>query len=79
MLTTRHASMHSGTERWVTNLIWQSFTLELVEITADNKDGPAMAKQFGEIVDRTEAVYTCVVIYFTTDVHTIQSQYTLNT
>ena len=65
MLTTRHASMHSATERWVTNLIWQSFTLELVEITTDNK---AMAKQFGEIVDRTEAVYACGVIYFTTDV-----------
>jgi len=41
--------------------------LELVEINADNKDGPAMAKQFGEIVDHTEAAYKCVVIYFTTD------------
>ena len=66
-LTTRHAGMDSATERWVTNLTWQSFTLELVEITADNKDGPAMAKQFGEIVDHTETAYECVVIYFTTD------------
>jgi hypothetical protein len=56
-------SMHSATERWVNNLIWQSFTLELV----DNKDGPAMAKHFGKIVDCTEATYKCVVIYFTTD------------
>ena len=62
-LTTRHAGMHSATERWVTNLTWQSFTLELVEITTDNKDGPAMAKQFGEIVPegQTMALHSFVL------------------
>ena len=45
----------------------QSYTLELVEVTASNKDGPAMADQYEAIIDRVEAKYKCIVIYFTTD------------
>jgi hypothetical protein len=45
----------------------QSYTLQLVNVMSDNKDNPAMADQFEIIIDRVEAKYDCVVIYFTTD------------
>ncbi|KZP23372.1 hypothetical protein FIBSPDRAFT_737740 [Athelia psychrophila] len=49
------------------NIDGNSYTLDLIEITGDDKHGIAMAMQFGEIVDRVEAEYGCVVVYFTTD------------
>ena len=41
--------------------------LELVEVTSQNKDGPAMADQFEAIIDHIEDKYGCIVIYFATD------------
>jgi len=32
-----------------------------------DKSGPGMCKQFGEIIDRIEAKYGCVVVYLITD------------
>lgn len=49
------------------NIDGKSYALDLVEITADDKHGIAMAMQFGELVDRVEASYDCTVVYFTTD------------
>ena len=42
--------------------------LELMEITAQNKDGVAMANQYEKIINHIEAEYHCQVIYFTTNV-----------
>ena len=47
--------------------IVQSYTLELMEVTAHSKDGVAMADQFEKIIDCVETEYGCKVIYFTTD------------
>ena len=41
--------------------------LELVKVTSQNKDGPAMADQFEAIINRIEDRYGCIVIYFATD------------
>ncbi|KIM77089.1 hypothetical protein PILCRDRAFT_12274 [Piloderma croceum F 1598] len=49
------------------NIDYKSYTLELVEVTSNNKDGPAMADQFKSIIDCIETKYNCIVIYFTTD------------
>ena len=49
------------------NVDGKSYTLDLIEVTGDDKHGIAMAMQFGEIVDRVEEQYGCVVVYFTTD------------
>ncbi|KZP27364.1 hypothetical protein FIBSPDRAFT_948639 [Athelia psychrophila] len=49
------------------NIDGKSYTLDLIEITGDDKHGIAMAMQFGEIVDHVEVEYSCVVVYFTTD------------
>ncbi|KAJ6607318.1 hypothetical protein B0H10DRAFT_2227978 [Mycena sp. CBHHK59/15] len=44
-----------------------SYLIELVEVTALNKDGPALCEQFGAMIDRVEVKYGCIIIYFTTD------------
>lgn len=49
------------------NIDGKSYSLDLVEITADDKHGVAMAMQFGQIIDRVEIEYGCTVVYFTTD------------
>ncbi|KAJ7253812.1 ribonuclease H-like domain-containing protein [Mycena rebaudengoi] len=49
------------------NVDYKSYTLELVDITAEDKGGPGMAKIFADIIDRMEAKYGCVVVYFITD------------
>lgn len=49
------------------NIDGKSYPLDLIEITADDKHGVAMAIQFGETIDRVEAEYSCTVVYFTTD------------
>ncbi|KAJ6618888.1 hypothetical protein B0H10DRAFT_1218947 [Mycena sp. CBHHK59/15] len=41
--------------------------LELIEVTALKKDGPALCEQFADMIDRIELRYGCVIIYFTTD------------
>ncbi|KAJ7258428.1 ribonuclease H-like domain-containing protein, partial [Mycena haematopus] len=43
------------------------YTLELDDATAQSKDGPALCKLFGEMIDRVEGKYDCFVIYFGTD------------
>lgn len=45
----------------------QSYLIELVEVTALNKDGPALCEQFAAMIDRVEVKYGCIIIYFTTD------------
>ncbi|KAJ6600935.1 ribonuclease H-like domain-containing protein [Mycena sp. CBHHK59/15] len=44
-----------------------SYLIELVEVTALNKDGPALCEQFAAMIDRVEVKYGCIIIYFTTD------------
>ncbi|KAJ6576288.1 ribonuclease H-like domain-containing protein [Mycena sp. CBHHK59/15] len=44
-----------------------SYLIELVEVTALNKDGPALCEQFAVMIDRVEVKYGCIIIYFTTD------------
>ncbi|KAJ6558647.1 ribonuclease H-like domain-containing protein [Mycena sp. CBHHK59/15] len=49
------------------NIEFQSILLELMDVTALNKDGQSMCDQFTGMIDRVEEKYGCVVIYFTTD------------
>ncbi|KAJ7104747.1 ribonuclease H-like domain-containing protein, partial [Mycena epipterygia] len=49
------------------NIYIQSYLLELIEVTALNKDGPSLCEQFAEMIDRIEVKHDCVIIYFTTD------------
>ncbi|KAK6981174.1 DUF659 domain-containing protein, partial [Favolaschia claudopus] len=49
------------------NVDYKAFLLELVDVTALSKDGPSLARLFGEIIDRVEVRYNCIVIYFGTD------------
>ncbi|KAJ6615990.1 hypothetical protein B0H10DRAFT_1949468 [Mycena sp. CBHHK59/15] len=44
-----------------------AYLLELVEVTALQKDGPSLCKQFAEMIDPVEIHYGCIVIYFITD------------
>ncbi|KAJ6610956.1 ribonuclease H-like domain-containing protein [Mycena sp. CBHHK59/15] len=46
---------------------FKSYLLELLEVTALKKDGPSLCTQFGEMIDRIEIHYGCIIIYFTTD------------
>jgi hypothetical protein len=48
-------------------MLFQSYTLELIDVTADCKDGDSMCRQFAEIIDRTESKLGCIVIYYLTD------------
>jgi hypothetical protein len=45
----------------------QTYTLELIDMTAHSKDGPALCKLFSDMIDRVETKYKCYVIYFITD------------
>ncbi|KAJ7494917.1 ribonuclease H-like domain-containing protein [Mycena latifolia] len=49
------------------NVEFKSYLIELVEVTALNKDGPALCEQFGAMIDRIEEKHGCTIIYFTTD------------
>ncbi|KAJ7222722.1 ribonuclease H-like domain-containing protein [Mycena rebaudengoi] len=46
---------------------YKSYTLELLDITTEDKGGPGMCKMFGDITDRTEVKYNCIIVYFITD------------
>ncbi|KAJ3734617.1 ribonuclease H-like domain-containing protein [Lentinula guzmanii] len=48
-------------------LAFQTYTIDIIEATALNKDGEAQAAQFEEMIDRVEEEYDCTVIYFVTD------------
>ncbi|KAJ7257399.1 ribonuclease H-like domain-containing protein [Mycena rebaudengoi] len=49
------------------NIDYKSYTLELLDITTEDKGGPGMCKMFGDIIDRTEVKYNCIIVYFITD------------
>ncbi|KAJ7440696.1 hypothetical protein B0H11DRAFT_2352378 [Mycena galericulata] len=49
------------------NVDFKSYLLELVEMTAMNKDGSSQCDQFADMIDRVELRNGCIVIYFTTD------------
>lgn len=49
------------------NIFVQPYTLELINATAEGKDGSAMANQFEDIITRVEFKYNCVIINFMTD------------
>jgi hypothetical protein len=38
-----------------------------LDITTEDKGGPGMCKMFGDIIDRTEVKYNCIIVYFITD------------
>ena len=45
----------------------KSYTLELMNSTADSKDGEGLCVIFEEMIDRVEKQHECVVTSFTTD------------
>ncbi|KAJ7199964.1 ribonuclease H-like domain-containing protein, partial [Mycena pura] len=49
------------------NVDYKSHLVELVEVTALNKDGDAQCELFEDIIDRIEKKYDCKIRYFTTD------------
>ncbi|KAJ6603705.1 hypothetical protein B0H10DRAFT_1957768 [Mycena sp. CBHHK59/15] len=49
-----------------TNVDFKAYLLELINITAENKDGPSQCDHFAEMIDHVELKYRCFVIYFTT-------------
>ncbi|KAJ7663539.1 hypothetical protein B0H17DRAFT_1211634 [Mycena rosella] len=49
------------------NVDFKSYLIELVEVTALNKDGSSLCAQFAGMIDRVEVKHGCIVIYFTTD------------
>ncbi|KAK7055666.1 ribonuclease H-like domain-containing protein [Favolaschia claudopus] len=49
------------------NVDYKVYALELTDITALNKDGPALCQFFADIIDRVQDKYKCIIIYFTTD------------
>ncbi|KAJ6610689.1 hypothetical protein B0H10DRAFT_2193256 [Mycena sp. CBHHK59/15] len=49
------------------NVDFKSYLIELVEVTALNKDGPSLCNLFADMIDRMEEKYGCVIIYFTTN------------
>ncbi|KAJ3791970.1 ribonuclease H-like domain-containing protein [Lentinula aff. detonsa] len=49
------------------NVDYKTYTIDIIEATALNKDGEAQAAQFEELIDRIEEEYDCTVIYFVTD------------
>ncbi|KAJ6552527.1 hypothetical protein B0H10DRAFT_1968382 [Mycena sp. CBHHK59/15] len=50
-----------------TSVDYKSYTIELVDVTSMDKSGPSMCQQFCDIIDRVEAKYDCIIIYFVTD------------
>ncbi|KAK7042800.1 ribonuclease H-like domain-containing protein [Favolaschia claudopus] len=49
------------------NVDFKVYTLELTDMTSQNKDGEALRDLFGSMIDRVEKKYHCYVIYFITD------------
>ncbi|THU92867.1 hypothetical protein K435DRAFT_800150 [Dendrothele bispora CBS 962.96] len=49
------------------NVDFKSYTVELLEVTALNKDGAAQCAEFERMIDDLEAKYGCMVLYFVTD------------
>ncbi|KAJ6471331.1 ribonuclease H-like domain-containing protein [Mycena sanguinolenta] len=49
------------------NVDFKAYLLELINVTAQNKDSPSQCDPFAEMIDRVEFKYGCFVIYFTTD------------
>ena len=45
----------------------KSYTLQLIEATALNKDGPLQCEQFVLMIDGVQNKYWCIVVFFTTD------------
>lgn len=45
----------------------KSYTVQLIEATALNKDGPAQCEQFAAMIDEVQDKYKCLIIFFTTD------------
>jgi hypothetical protein len=45
----------------------KTYTLELVNLTSQSKDGPGLCNFFGATIDRVEEKFSCWVIFFTTD------------
>lgn len=62
-----HTESKSSYASSLISLHQQSYTLELEEVTAKDKDGAAQCQHFMAIIDRAEERYRCQVIYFTTD------------
>ncbi|KAJ7784179.1 ribonuclease H-like domain-containing protein [Mycena metata] len=50
-----------------TNVDFKVYLLELINATADKKDGPSQCENFAKMIDRVELKYGCFVIYLTTD------------
>ncbi|KAJ7779844.1 ribonuclease H-like domain-containing protein [Mycena metata] len=44
-----------------------AYLLELINATADKKDGPSQCENFAKMIDHVELKYGCFVIYLTTD------------
>ncbi|KAJ7720105.1 hypothetical protein B0H16DRAFT_1474563 [Mycena metata] len=49
------------------NINFRSYLIELVEVTALDKDGPSLCDLFADMIDRIKEKYGCIIIYFTTD------------
>ncbi|KAJ7264678.1 hypothetical protein C8J57DRAFT_1512021 [Mycena rebaudengoi] len=49
------------------NVEYKTYTLKLIDMTAQNKDRPSLCKLFGSIIDHVEEKYDCWAFYFTTD------------
>ncbi|KAJ6610935.1 hypothetical protein B0H10DRAFT_1953428 [Mycena sp. CBHHK59/15] len=50
------------------NVDYKSHLLELIEVTALNKDGTTQCELFEDMIDRAEKKFSCKIRYFTTDV-----------
>ncbi|KAJ6596559.1 ribonuclease H-like domain-containing protein [Mycena sp. CBHHK59/15] len=49
------------------NVDFKAYLLELIEVTALNKDGQSLCDLFAGMIDRVELRHGCIIIYFTTD------------
>lgn len=61
------AANKSAVNGMMANIDGKSYTLELVEVTADDKHGGTVAIQFSVIIDHIESQHWCIIIYFTTN------------
>ncbi|KAJ6613434.1 ribonuclease H-like domain-containing protein, partial [Mycena sp. CBHHK59/15] len=49
------------------NVEFRLYLIELIEVTALNKDGPSQCELFTQMIDCVEVKHGCIIIYFTTD------------
>ncbi|THU75517.1 hypothetical protein K435DRAFT_880669 [Dendrothele bispora CBS 962.96] len=49
------------------NIDYKSYTIELLEVTAMNKDGTAQCSKFEKMIDNLATRHTCRVLFFVTD------------